>query len=140
MITSPLMMIFAFLALGELPLFDFPLWELFRLLGIDIVLSVFMCVLLEHQVLFYSSGGCSLFCIVLMLLSRWRISVVTRLLNRKIWLENSKLNRAEDVSHWLYLFRYVLVLQDRMHGSSVEFDTVVFWCKYIKTTFLCVML
>ncbi|XP_076445285.1 DENN domain-containing protein 5B-like isoform X3 [Babylonia areolata] len=41
--------------IGEPPLFDFPLWELFRLLGVDNVLSVFMCVLLEHQILFYSS-------------------------------------------------------------------------------------
>ncbi|XP_070189297.1 DENN domain-containing protein 5B-like isoform X2 [Littorina saxatilis] len=41
--------------IGEPPLFDLPLWELFRLLGVDNVLSVFICLLLEHQVLFYSS-------------------------------------------------------------------------------------
>lgn len=39
-----------------MPLFDFPLWDLFRLLGVEGTLNVFMCVLLEHQILFYSSG------------------------------------------------------------------------------------
>lgn len=40
----------------ELPLFDFSLYELFKLLGIDTVVEVFKCVLLEHQILLYSSG------------------------------------------------------------------------------------
>ncbi|XP_059154011.1 DENN domain-containing protein 5B-like isoform X2 [Physella acuta] len=39
----------------ELPLFDFSLYELFKLLGIDTVVEVFKCVLLEHQILLYSS-------------------------------------------------------------------------------------
>ncbi|KAK3603529.1 hypothetical protein CHS0354_027948 [Potamilus streckersoni] len=40
---------------NELPLFDFSLWELFRLLGLENVLQVFVSVLLEHQVLLYSA-------------------------------------------------------------------------------------
>lgn len=41
---------------GELPLFDFSLYDMFRLLGVDGVVDIFKCVLLEHQVLLYSSG------------------------------------------------------------------------------------
>ncbi|XP_050393892.1 DENN domain-containing protein 5B isoform X2 [Patella vulgata] len=42
-------------SMGELPLFDFSLWELFKLLGVDNLLSLFVSVLMEHQVLLYSS-------------------------------------------------------------------------------------
>lgn len=39
----------------ELPLFDFPLSEMFNLLGVDIVLQLFTCLLLENQILLCSS-------------------------------------------------------------------------------------
>ncbi|XP_064612538.1 DENN domain-containing protein 5B-like isoform X2 [Liolophura sinensis] len=39
----------------ELPVFDFSLWELFKILGLENVLKLFTSVLLEHQVLLYSS-------------------------------------------------------------------------------------
>ncbi|BFZ25149.1 hypothetical protein BsWGS_28188 [Bradybaena similaris] len=42
-------------SLGELPLFDFSLYDMFMLLGVDGVVDIFKCVLLEHQVLLYSS-------------------------------------------------------------------------------------
>ena len=41
---------------SELPLFDFSLWDLVRLLGLDNLILLFISVLLEHQVLLYSSG------------------------------------------------------------------------------------
>ncbi|XP_052242750.1 DENN domain-containing protein 5B-like isoform X4 [Dreissena polymorpha] len=40
---------------GELPLFDFSLWDLVRLLGLDHLVQLFVSVLLEHQILLYSS-------------------------------------------------------------------------------------
>ncbi|XP_060588449.1 DENN domain-containing protein 5B-like isoform X3 [Ruditapes philippinarum] len=40
---------------GELPLFDFSLWDLVRLLGLDHLVQLFASVLLEHQILLYSS-------------------------------------------------------------------------------------
>lgn len=40
----------------ELPLFDLDLHAMFVLLGIDNVLNLFSCVLLEHQILFFSKG------------------------------------------------------------------------------------
>ncbi|BET01978.1 Hypothetical proteinypothetical proteinT/LH2 domain [Nesidiocoris tenuis] len=40
--------------LEELPLFDFPLRELFMLLGVDCVVSLFTCLLLENQILLCS--------------------------------------------------------------------------------------
>lgn len=40
---------------NELPLFDFSLWKLFQLMDIRNILMVFRSILLEHQVLFYSS-------------------------------------------------------------------------------------
>ncbi|CAG7734875.1 unnamed protein product [Allacma fusca] len=39
---------------NELPLLDYPLGELFRLLDLDSVLQLFTCVLLENQILLYS--------------------------------------------------------------------------------------
>lgn len=39
----------------ELPLFDFSLYDMFKLLGVDGVVDIFKCVLLEHQILLYSS-------------------------------------------------------------------------------------
>ncbi|ESO93313.1 hypothetical protein LOTGIDRAFT_232739 [Lottia gigantea] len=42
-------------SMGELPLFDFSLWELCKLLGIDNLLLIFVSVLMEHQVLLYSA-------------------------------------------------------------------------------------
>lgn len=39
----------------ELPFFDFPMRQLFSFLGVDCVLQLFTCVLLEHQVLLRSS-------------------------------------------------------------------------------------
>ncbi|XP_052822652.1 DENN domain-containing protein 5B isoform X4 [Octopus bimaculoides] len=41
--------------MNELPLFDFSLWELFQLLDSRNILRIFRSILLEHQVLFYSS-------------------------------------------------------------------------------------
>uniref|UniRef100_A0A0A9WD06 DENN domain-containing protein 5B n=2 Tax=Lygus hesperus TaxID=30085 RepID=A0A0A9WD06_LYGHE len=38
----------------ELPLFDFPIKELFTLLGVDCVVSLFTCLLLENQILLCS--------------------------------------------------------------------------------------
>jgi len=43
-------------SIEELPLFDFSLRELFTLLGVDCLIQLFTCVLLEHQVLLCSSG------------------------------------------------------------------------------------
>ncbi|KAJ9601188.1 hypothetical protein L9F63_000656, partial [Diploptera punctata] len=42
-------------SIEELPLFDFSLRELFTLLGVECVIQLFTCVLLEHQVLLCSS-------------------------------------------------------------------------------------
>ncbi|XP_069674606.1 DENN domain-containing protein 5B isoform X2 [Periplaneta americana] len=42
-------------SIEELPLFDFSLRELFTLLGVDCLIQLFTCVLLEHQVLLCSS-------------------------------------------------------------------------------------
>ncbi|GLH07324.1 DENN domain-containing protein 5B [Gryllus bimaculatus] len=42
-------------SIEELPVFDFPLREMFCLLGIECVIQLFTCVLLEHQVLLCSS-------------------------------------------------------------------------------------
>ncbi|XP_028916365.1 DENN domain-containing protein 5A isoform X1 [Ornithorhynchus anatinus] len=39
---------------GELPLFDFPVREVFELLGVENVLQLFTCALLEFQILLYS--------------------------------------------------------------------------------------
>ena len=44
-------------SIEELPLFDFLLRELFTLLGVDCLVQLFTCVLLEHQVLLCSSGN-----------------------------------------------------------------------------------
>jgi len=41
---------------SELPLLDYPLRQLFHLLGIQSVLDIFTGVLLEQQILFYSCG------------------------------------------------------------------------------------
>ncbi|XP_046341976.1 DENN domain-containing protein 5B-like isoform X2 [Haliotis rufescens] len=41
--------------LSELPLFDYSLWNLFHKLGMENVLQVFTSILLEHQILLYSS-------------------------------------------------------------------------------------
>lgn len=41
---------------NELPLLDFPLRLLFTYLGIECVIELFTCVLLENQVLLRSSG------------------------------------------------------------------------------------
>lgn len=41
---------------GELPLADFPLGEAFRLLGVENLVQLFTCVLLEMQILLYSQG------------------------------------------------------------------------------------
>ena len=41
---------------SELPLFDFSLWDLVRLLGLDNLILLFISVMLEHQVLLYSAG------------------------------------------------------------------------------------
>lgn len=42
--------------LGELPLADFPLGEAFNLLGVENLVQVFTCTLLEMQILLYSQG------------------------------------------------------------------------------------
>ncbi|XP_051818734.1 DENN domain-containing protein 5B isoform X2 [Antechinus flavipes] len=39
---------------NELPLSDYPLWEIFELLGLENLVQVFTCVLLEMQILLYS--------------------------------------------------------------------------------------
>ncbi|XP_068950964.1 DENN domain-containing protein 5B isoform X2 [Petaurus breviceps papuanus] len=39
---------------NELPLSDYPLWEVFELLGLENLVQVFTCVLLEMQILLYS--------------------------------------------------------------------------------------
>ena len=39
---------------SELPLFDFPIGEMFHLLGVENVLQLFTCALLEMQILLYS--------------------------------------------------------------------------------------
>ncbi|XP_074050887.1 DENN domain-containing protein 5B isoform X2 [Macrotis lagotis] len=39
---------------NELPLSDYPLWEVFDLLGLENLVQVFTCVLLEMQILLYS--------------------------------------------------------------------------------------
>lgn len=43
-------------AIEELPLFDFPLRELFNLMTVESVLQLFTCLLLENQILLCSSG------------------------------------------------------------------------------------
>lgn len=43
-------------AIEELPLFDYSLREMFTLLGVDCVLQLFSCILLENQILLCSSG------------------------------------------------------------------------------------
>lgn len=40
----------------ELPLLDYPLRVMFSTLGVECVVQLFTCVLLEHQVLLRSSG------------------------------------------------------------------------------------
>lgn len=40
----------------ELPLLDYPLRAMFSTLGVECVVQLFTCVLLEHQVLLRSSG------------------------------------------------------------------------------------
>lgn len=42
----------------ELPLLDYPLRVMFSTLGVECVVQLFTCVLLEHQVLLRSSGKC----------------------------------------------------------------------------------
>ncbi|KAK3766868.1 hypothetical protein RRG08_052011 [Elysia crispata] len=42
-------------SVGGLPLFDFSLYDMFKLLGVSKIVQLFKCVLLEHQVLLYSS-------------------------------------------------------------------------------------
>ncbi|KAK3098446.1 hypothetical protein FSP39_019539 [Pinctada imbricata] len=42
-------------SVSELPLFDFSLWRLFRLLDVRDIVQLFTSVLLEHQILLYSS-------------------------------------------------------------------------------------
>lgn len=44
---------------GELPLADFPLAQAFSLLGVDNLVQVFTCTLLEMQILLYSQGKSS---------------------------------------------------------------------------------
>ncbi|MFT7816704.1 DENN domain-containing protein 5A-like isoform X2 [Arapaima gigas] len=41
-------------SMSELPLFDFPLGDMFQLLGVENVLQLFTCALLEIQILLYS--------------------------------------------------------------------------------------
>lgn len=41
--------------IAELPFFDFSLRAFFELLGVDVAIQLFTCLLLEHQVLLYSS-------------------------------------------------------------------------------------
>jgi len=41
---------------SELPLLDYPLRQLFHLLGVQSILDIFTGVLLEQQILFYSCG------------------------------------------------------------------------------------
>jgi len=41
---------------SELPLFDFSLWKMFHCLKIKDIIQLFTSVLLEHQILLYSSG------------------------------------------------------------------------------------
>lgn len=43
----------------ELPLLDYPLRVMFSTLGVECVVQLFTCVLLEHQVLLRSSGEIS---------------------------------------------------------------------------------
>lgn len=50
-------------AIEELPLHDYSLREMFALLGVDCVLQLFTCLLLENQILLCSSGKCSVLCI-----------------------------------------------------------------------------
>lgn len=45
---------------SELPLSDYPLREAFELLGLENLVQVFTCVLLEMQILLYSQGRSSL--------------------------------------------------------------------------------
>lgn len=42
----------------ELPHLDFSMRMMFTWLGVDIVLQLFTCLLLENQVLLYSTGKC----------------------------------------------------------------------------------
>lgn len=44
-------------SIEELPLFDFPLKQIFSLLGASTVVQLFTCVLLENQVMLSSSGN-----------------------------------------------------------------------------------
>lgn len=46
--------------LNELPLSDYPLREVFELLGLENLVQVFTCVLLEMQILLYSQGRSAL--------------------------------------------------------------------------------
>lgn len=45
----------------ELPLMDFPIRLLFTYIGVECVIQLFTCVLLESQVLLRSSGMCNCF-------------------------------------------------------------------------------
>ena len=45
-----------FTGVSELPFFDFSLWDLFCYLDIKDLILLFTSVLLEHQILLYSSG------------------------------------------------------------------------------------
>lgn len=44
------------ISIEELPLLDFSLRSLFTLLSVDVLLQLFTCILLEHQVLICASG------------------------------------------------------------------------------------
>ena len=53
--------------ISELPLFDFLLSELFMLLDIKDIIQLFTTLLLEHQVLLYSSGNYKIMTFLLVL-------------------------------------------------------------------------
>ena len=48
--------------LNELPLFDYPLEDLFSLIDVKDFLKLLCCVMLEHQILIIGSGECYLCC------------------------------------------------------------------------------
>lgn len=45
---------------NELPLFDYSLKDMFSLLGVENIVELFTCVLLEYQILLLSNGKCGI--------------------------------------------------------------------------------
>ena len=49
----------------ELPLHDYPLRDLFDRLGVENLIDLFTCVLLEKQILLYSQGESQIYSVII---------------------------------------------------------------------------